>query len=44
MNEFSTMIKDISGNDLDVFVDNTGNVAKIIEKDMNLLTNEEGWF
>ena len=30
-NDFSTMIKDISGNDLDVFIDNTGN-SKIIEK------------
>ena len=39
-NEFSTMIKDISGNDLDVFVDNTGN-TKIIEKGYELI-NERG--
>ena len=39
-NEFSKMIKNITGNNLDVFVDNTGN-PKIIEKGYDLI-NDRG--
>ena len=37
-NEFSKMIKNITGNNLDVFVDNTGN-PKIIEKGYDLIND-----